>query len=49
MVKSRPRPSVAKFLSWKGREKVLLAARSLKPDDVQFVEDFSKRTLEKKN
>ena len=47
-VKSLPRPIVAKFLSWKDKEKVLRAARSLKPDDIQFLEDFSKRTLDKR-
>ena len=47
-VKSRPRPIVTKFLSWKDKEKVLRAARSLKLDDIQFLEDFSKRTLDKR-
>ena len=47
-VKSCPRPIVAKFLSWKDKEKVLRVTRSLKPDDVQYLEDFSKRTLDKR-
>ena len=47
-VKSRPRPIVAKFLSWKDKERVLRSARSIKPDGVQFLEDFSKRTLDKR-
>ena len=46
-VKSRPRPIVAKFLSWKDKDRVLRSARSIKPDGVQFLEDFSKRTLDK--
>ena len=47
-VKSHPRPIVVKFHNWKDKEKVLRAARLLKPDDVQFLEDFSKRTLDKR-
>ena len=47
-VKSHPRPIVVKFLNWKDKEKVLRAARLLKPNDVQFLEDFSKRTLDKR-
>ena len=47
-VKSRARPIVAKFLNWKDKEKVLREARLLKPDDIQFLEDFSKRTLDKR-
>ena len=45
-VKSRPRPIVAKFLSWKDKDRVLRSARSIKPDGIQFLEDFSKRTLD---
>ena len=47
-VESRPRPIVAKFLSWKDKDPVLRSARSIKPDGVQFLEDFSKRTLDKR-
>ena len=47
-VKSHPRPIVAKFLNWKDKEKVLRAARLLKPDDIQFLEDFSKKTSDKR-
>ena len=47
-VKSHSRPIVAKFLSWKDKEKVCRTARLLKPDDIQFFEDFSKRTLDKR-
>ena len=47
-VKSRPRSIVAKCLSWKDKDQVLRSARSIKPDGVQFLEDFSKRTLDKR-
>ena len=47
-VKSRPRPIVAKFLSWKDKDRVLRSARSIKPNGIQFFEDFSKRTLGKR-
>ena len=40
-VKSRPRPIVAKFLSWKDKDRVLRSARSVKPDGIQFLEDFN--------
>ena len=39
---------MAKFLSWKDKERVLRSARSIKPDGVQFLEDFSKRTFDKR-
>ena len=47
-VKSRPRPIVAKFLSWKDKDRVLRSARSIKPDGTQFLKDFSERTLDKR-
>ena len=46
-VKSRPRPILAKFLSWKDKDRVLRSARSIKPG-TQFLEDFSKRTHDKR-
>ena len=46
-VKNQPRPIVAKFLSRKDKDRVLRLARLIKPDGVQFLEDFSKRTLDK--
>ena len=48
MVKSRPRPIVANFLSWKDKDRVLRSAKSIKPDGTQFLEDFSKKTLDKR-
>ena len=47
-VRSRPRPIVAKFLSWKDKDRVLRSARSIKSDGIQFLKDFSKRTLDKR-
>ena len=47
-VKVRPRPIIAKFLSWKDKEKIVKAARKIKPKQVQFLEDFSQRTLDKR-
>ena len=47
-VKSRPRPIVANFLSWKNKDRVLRSARSIKPDGTQFLENFSKRTIDKR-
>lgn len=47
-VKAHPRPIVAKFKSWKQREKIIKAAKSIRPANVKFLEDFSKRTLDKR-
>ena len=44
MVKVQPRPIIAKFLSWKDKEKIVKAARKIKPKQVQFLEDESKNT-----
>ena len=46
--KNRPRPIIAKFTYWKQKEKVLHAARELKPEGVQFYPDFAKRTLQRR-
>ena len=43
-----PRPIVAKIQSWKVKENILKIARMKKPKDVQFRNDFSKITLEKR-
>ena len=43
------RPIVAKFQSWKQKEAVIKEARKLKPQDVKFVEDFSQKTLLRRN
>ena len=44
----RPRPIIAKILSWKVKENVLRIARKKKPKNVLFLNDFSQRTLEKR-
>ena len=44
----RSRPIIAKFLNWKEKERVLAAARSIKPDGVKFVQDFSQATLDRR-
>ena len=46
-VKVRPRPIISKFLSWKDKEKIVKAARKIQPKQVQFLEDFSQRALDK--
>ena len=43
-----PRPIVVKFLKWKDKEKVLQMARSQKPENVKFVADYAKRTLDRR-
>eukprot|EP00112_Aurelia_sp_Birch-Aquarium-sp1_P000644 Seg106.6 transcript_id=Seg106.6/GoldUCD/mRNA.D3Y31 product="hypothetical protein" protein_id=Seg106.6/GoldUCD/D3Y31 len=43
-----PRPIVAKFLSWKQREKVLSSARLKRPGGVSFYPDLSPRTLQRR-
>ena len=48
-VKAHPRPIVAKFKDWKQKEKVTSAAKKLRPDGVKFLDDFSKRTLDKRS
>ena len=42
-----PRPIVAKFISWKQREKVLSSARQKRPEGVSFFPDLSQRTLQR--
>ncbi len=46
---SKPRPIVAKLKSYKDRERILSAAKSIRPPDMKFLEDFSQRTLNKRN
>ena len=43
-----PRHIVAKFQSWKVKEKVVRKAREVKLESVKFVNDFSRRTMEKR-
>ena len=45
-VKAHPRPISAKFASWKQREKIIKAAKSMCPANVKFLEDLSERTLD---
>ena len=40
---------MAKFQSWKVKEKVVKKAREIKLKSVKFVHDFSKRTMEKRS
>ena len=47
-VPSEPRPIVVRFLSWKEKERVVRAARRIKPNGLNFFEDFSKKTLERR-
>ena len=49
VVPAKPRPIVAKFQSWKQKEAVIKEPRKLKPQDVKFVEDFSQKTLLRRN
>ena len=48
-VKARPRPIIAKIKNWKQKESIIKAARSIRPDGIKFIEDFSQRTLDKRN
>ena len=47
-VKIRPRPIIVRFQSWKDKEMVVKKARQLKPESIQFYEDYSKRTLDRR-
>ena len=47
-VASRPRPIVARFAFWKQKDQVVRAARESRPKDIQFLEDYSKKTPEKR-
>ena len=42
------RPIIVKFQSWKVKENVLKQARRKRPKDVQFLNDYAKRTLERR-
>ena len=44
-VRSQPRPIVVRFHHWKVKDKLVKAAREIKPDGLKFYEDFSQRTL----
>ena len=43
-----PRPIVAKIQSWKTKERIIREARIKRPNGAQFLNDFSKRTLERR-
>ncbi|MCP4484159.1 MAG: hypothetical protein GY823_06295 [Flavobacteriaceae bacterium] len=43
-----PRNIVVKLAKWKVKEKILKEARTIKPDGVKFLNDFSSRTLERR-
>ena len=45
---SQPRPIVAKIKSWKVKDTIVKAARKKKPKDTRFMDDFAKRTLERR-
>ena len=47
-ITSKPGPVVARFAFWKQKDKVMWAARESKPKDVQFLEDYSRKMLEKR-
>ena len=44
----KPRPTVAKISSWKVKENILHEARRKRPEDIMFLHDLSKRTLERR-
>lgn len=45
---SRPRNSIIKVAKWKVKERILKVARTIKPDGIKFLNDFSARTLERR-
>ena len=45
----KPRPIVAKISSWKVKESIVKKARAVRPQSIKFVDDFSQRTLAKRN
>ena len=47
-VRSQPRPIVVRFHHGKVKEKVMKAAREIKPDGLKFYEDFSQRILQRR-
>ena len=47
-IANKPRPIFVRFHSWKVKEKVVQAARRIRPDGMKFFEDFSKRTLDRR-
>ena len=47
-VEPHPRPIVARFESWKQKEKVIKAARAIKPTNIMFLENYSQLTLDRR-
>ena len=47
-IKIRPRPIIIRFQSWKDKEMVVKKVRQLKPENIQFYKDYSKRTLDRR-
>ena len=45
----KPRPIVAKISSWEVKESIVKKARAVRPQSIKFVDDFSQRTLAKRN
>ena len=48
-VKAEPRPILFKMAHWKEIEKMVKKARETKPVNVNFLEDFSQRTFDKRS
>ena len=46
-LENKPRPILVRFQSWKDKEMVVRAARRIRPEGMQFFQDFSKRTLDR--
>ena len=47
-IKSDPRPIIVRFQQWKEKERVVKAARQIRPMGLKFFEDFSQRTLQRR-
>ena len=47
-VKVRPKPIIVRFQLWKEKQMVVKKAHQLMPESIQFYEDYSKRTLERR-
>ena len=45
----KPRSIVAKFASWKVKERVVKKAREVRPNNIKFVADLSQKTFDKRD
>ena len=45
---SQPRPILGKIKSWKVKDTIMKEARKKKPKDTRFIDDFAKRTLDRR-